>query len=875
MAKGVKKIRYTGGMVYPKLSTPNAMLVVSPDSSIYFAASEWLPGTTEADKKKELVWMQQTTDRKVILKQKTLPATSPYGIIISRKLAGSYCYYIEASFSGKRDSAFTGLFVRAACPAKVVSSQWALSEGGANIKNKEGAVKYGNQVHLHLETEGINGHTLLIEVYNRVRLFRNDTPIKVYTNVQCISGEVNLTIKDTYSWMAKVNNLQDNEQFYIKVKDAKSNTYLKDDMGQELHAVYLNIKNEVYSPKVSTPQNNNPSKVGAEKAVTTRYEPCKFIQIDVVDITRDKGHAKPEPVILFEEGKTKITNPKVVPEKVARSVFFDFDQSAIRADAQQVLSNILQFLLEHSGSTIHLDAHADDRGTDEYNQVLSQKRADIIKKFFVSGGLDGSRIIPIGHGEKDLAVKGDHLTPAQHQQNRRTDIRFTFNGHNGDSLIYEAISPSSDRKRELVLHIDGFDTKKCFTNKHNKKEVRFIDIGQKIDCGEKEILIAVDGSNTVKQKIYSDLSANNVFPIQYIWPKATTPNKFFYFINSCRYYTNPGNPTVVVNAYPDIKWTLEFKWNHTEALAYSYGTARHPHDLKTGRQLVARSMMDTTNAREFGEMSQSFELGLEAEWNEKSQKVEVGKEFGEKIAKTLGIFIKMKKAADFIVKSPVNGGKVKVKISAPVIAVAVQWQLERPGNSNLIGTSIEFGMESKPLLEVTGDIDLWQIFYETGANAVCPGAGAVLKFISEKMKDNLSVKFLVKFGGSINIKGQVKGNTLAPKDTKGTIEVKGKVQVGIEFKATAAAEIGYAGFDASLVANVDTAINGGYRAEIDKTGICGVPFFGFEGIIAKYVAVGTVKWGFFKRTFSEEGEYVIVEPWPAEGSKQYILGPYK
>src|SRR5690606_14991804 len=113
-----------------------------------------------------------------------------------------------------------------------------------------------------------------------------------------------------------------------------------------------------------------------------------------------------------------------------------------------------------------------------------------------------------------------------------------------------------------------------------------------------------------------------------------------------------------------------------------------------------------------------------AEWDKKSRKLEIGTEFGEKIAKTLNAFVKLKKIADSITNSPVNGGKVSFEVKAPVIAVSIQWFLEKIDEDiNKIGTNIKLGIETKPLIEADFKIDLWQIVTEFGANAVCPGAG--------------------------------------------------------------------------------------------------------------------------------------------------------
>jgi len=750
MARGIKRINCVRGLYYPKLSRPNSLYVVKPDQGVVFAVSEWYPDTTAADKKKDITWIIQTADRKTILNQILAAPNQNLNFVIPKKLCGNLTYYIEASLTGNRDKANTGLQVRGLCAPLIVSSKWSTQAGGSNIKNQAGIIKYGHVVHLNLQTEGLSQKKLIIEVYNRIGLKRKDYVVGTYTNVDCIDGAVNLEIRNTFSWMALVKNIKTDEDFYVKVKDAATNQYIKDSLGQELHAVNLKVRNEAVTTVIDGARNNKVAKVGQAQPNPIKYEQCKFNKIDVSEIEIKDGKAKSDVTNIFKEGAAK--------------------------------SN--------------------------------------------------------GSG----------------------------------SMTYNTIAPDHTIGKEIIVDIGGFVTQKCGTKKHIEKNVTLRNVGQALGKDDKSVIIK--GQNTVKQKVYSDLSKFNLFPIQYIWPSATTPNQFWYYINSCRYYEDPVRPTVIVNVYPDVKWTLEFKWNHKIPFAYTAGNQLHPYDINTGARTVLLSEMDRTFSREDGEMAQSFELSLEAKWNNEKQKQELGKEWGEKIAKTLKIFNKMKAATDFIARSPVNGGKISFEIKAPVIAVSLGWYAEKLEGKTDIGTNITLGVESKPLVEAEGKINVWKIFREYGPNAICPGAGTIINFVIEHLEGNVGISFLVIFNGSINVKGQVQGNTAAPKDTKGELEIVGKIQVTIEFKAWAKGDLGMAGFEGYITADVSTFISGGLKGEISKDGVLGYPVLEFGGIIAKYVAVGTVKFGFFKRTYSKEGKYIIVEPNKSDFKKRYLLGPY-
>lgn len=121
----------------------------------------------------------------------------------------------------------------------------------------------------------------------------------------------------------------------------------------------------------------------------------------------------------------------------------------------------------------------------------------------------------------------------------------------------------------------------------------------------------------------------------------------------------------------------------------------------------------------------------------------------------------------------------------------------------------------------------------------------------------------------------IKGDTESIKNTKGKVGVEGKIQVTLEFKAWANGDYGVAGFEGYIKADVSTSITGAFDTEFSKTGLSLEPKASFDGVIAKYVAVGTIKFGFFKRTFQKEGKFIIVEPMPAKFDPYYLIGPYK
>ena len=98
-------------------------------------------------------------------------------------------------------------------------------------------------------------------------------------------------------------------------------------------------------------------------------------------------------------------------------VFFDFDQHAIRGDAQSILSADAAWINGKPGQTIVIEGHCDERGTQAYNLVLGDKRARAVKRYLVDLGVSASRLKTTSYGELRPFCKEREETC--YQQNRR------------------------------------------------------------------------------------------------------------------------------------------------------------------------------------------------------------------------------------------------------------------------------------------------------------------------------------------------------------------------------------------------------------------------------------------------------------------------
>jgi OOP family OmpA-OmpF porin len=95
----------------------------------------------------------------------------------------------------------------------------------------------------------------------------------------------------------------------------------------------------------------------------------------------------------------RMAEPEPVAEKIVlRGVNFDFDKSNIRPDAAVILDEAVS-ALSGSSAAVSVEGHTDWVGTDAYNQGLSERRANSVKRYLVEHGIDEARLSTVGYGE--------------------------------------------------------------------------------------------------------------------------------------------------------------------------------------------------------------------------------------------------------------------------------------------------------------------------------------------------------------------------------------------------------------------------------------------------------------------------------------------
>jgi outer membrane protein OmpA-like peptidoglycan-associated protein len=101
-------------------------------------------------------------------------------------------------------------------------------------------------------------------------------------------------------------------------------------------------------------------------------------------------------------------------------ILFDVNKSDLRPAAQEELTKLAEILVEYGDTDLIVEGHTDADGTEEYNQTLSEQRANSVKGYLVGQNVTGARMTTVGHGEMQPIASNE--TPDGKQANRRVHV---------------------------------------------------------------------------------------------------------------------------------------------------------------------------------------------------------------------------------------------------------------------------------------------------------------------------------------------------------------------------------------------------------------------------------------------------------------------
>ena len=156
-----------------------------------------------------------------------------------------------------------------------------------------------------------------------------------------------------------------------------------------------------------------PAKVEEEKPVAAaKEEEAKVERLKELEAAK-----KEEPAKIDEE---KAWMERRAAKFEAESIYFDFDKSFIKLEYRPILNEKAAFLKDYPEMRVRIEGNCDERGTNEYNLALGERRSNSAKNFLVSWGIAADRIEIISYGEERPRALGHN--EASWSQNRRDDF---------------------------------------------------------------------------------------------------------------------------------------------------------------------------------------------------------------------------------------------------------------------------------------------------------------------------------------------------------------------------------------------------------------------------------------------------------------------
>lgn len=221
------------------------------------------------------------------------------------------------------------------------------------------------------------------------------------------------------------------------IQDSKTNDLINkatisliDEAGNKIYEITVN-KNGSFSFDIEKP--------GTYKLIATHRN---YIQAEKTFTLLDNGTIRNEQIIkmqritntFFEKLIAQKESPKIITDNEVLmfelpEILFDYNKYEIKDNAKIHLDELVDKLNLYPEIKIEIGAYTDIRGSEKYNQKLSQERANFTKNYLVEKGINESRIIGIGYGEEKPKVNClDHeCTEEEHQINRRCEFLIIVN----------------------------------------------------------------------------------------------------------------------------------------------------------------------------------------------------------------------------------------------------------------------------------------------------------------------------------------------------------------------------------------------------------------------------------------------------------------
>ncbi len=374
--------------------------------------------------------------------------------------------------------------------------------------------------------------------------------------------------------------------------------------------------------------------------------------------------------------------------------------------------------------------------------------------------------------------------------------------YNQTRKVFEIIAGTSKNKKKVEVILENLDTKKCLLKDNEKHSNTTTIIKQRIDDTITPIPHEIKGGK-IDIEALSKMSncwniASPLPPIKYIWPKATDPVVYVLDLATCRYQRE-----IVLEVYPDIKWTLLFEYACKNPIKYrdTWVKMRQPRVDDAWNKAQAGDIDGYD-----GDLETTFKLALGAAWDKETVTSDLSFEWEGKIKKVIGYFLKVKRIINDLVggktgkalqqllpeeikarivatAAKIKRAPVMMEIFSPAISTEIVWQLANIKNledSNIV-TEIEATLKFDPLIGGKGTLDLIACAeYIPAIQAIVTTVDTALHILG------IDVTFAISLVGQFSVEGSTKfiySSETGLKITEGEVKAIGEIGLEVELSA--------------------------------------------------------------------------------------------
>ncbi len=139
-----------------------------------------------------------------------------------------------------------------------------------------------------------------------------------------------------------------------------------------------------------------------EESAATAEDEAEEEEVEEYGVSEEKAGEKEDRATTDEGLRDK------AKQTLKQRIHFAFDSSELSKEAQEALKSKAKILKKNSGIKLVIEGHCDERGTDEYNMALGERRARAAYEYLILLGVDADRMNLVSYGEERPLVEGDN-----------------------------------------------------------------------------------------------------------------------------------------------------------------------------------------------------------------------------------------------------------------------------------------------------------------------------------------------------------------------------------------------------------------------------------------------------------------------------------